>query len=215
MYLLNLSILLGTTHIVCKYFYKLNELATWYLIHSIGNFYIIYLCCEPVIKILNDPLYELFNPTKYYASMESIIFLHLYHMFFFKCTYDDIFHHLVFVGIGSFTIFFFENGYYSALSHFFICGLPGGIDYFFLFFYKLEIITKETRLKIATFLNVWIRSPGLCMVSTFSLINFIYSKKTYWNMFETILQIFMSMGNGQMYMRDIVYTAGKKDVYKK
>lgn len=136
-------------------------------------------------------------------------------MIFFNCNYDDVFHHLVFVGIGSFTIFFFENGYYSALSHFFICGLPGGIDYFFLFLYKTGYISKEKRLKISVFLNIWLRSPGLCIVSTFALINFVYSKKTYWNIFETTLQIFMTMGNGQIYMRDVVYTAGKNNIYKK
>jgi len=65
MQLLFLSSTLGTVHILCKYLYKLNELATWYLIHSIGNFYITYLCYEPILKILNDPLYELFNPNKY------------------------------------------------------------------------------------------------------------------------------------------------------
>jgi len=89
--------------------------------------------------------------TKYYVSMESIIFLHIYHMIFFNCNYDDVFHHLVFVGIGSFTIFFFENGYYSALSHFFICGLPGGIDYFFYFFIKLVIYLKKNVLKYQYF----------------------------------------------------------------
>jgi len=52
-------------------------------------------------------------------------------------------------------------------------------------------------------------------VSTFALINFVYSKKTYWNIFETTLQIFMTMGNGQIYMRDVVYTAGKNNIYKK
>jgi len=213
MYLLDLTLILGTTHIFCKYFCRLNELATWYLIHCLGNFYIVLLCYEPILNIINDPLYELFNPTQYYTSMLSIIFLHVYHMIFFKCNYDDIFHHLVFVGIGSFTIFFFENGYYSALSHFFICGLPGGIDYFFLFLYKSGNITKETRLKVSVFLNTWIRSPGLCVASTFSLINFTYSQKTYWNIFETLLQIFMTMGNGQMYMRDIVYAAGQKNIY--
>ena len=199
-------------HIFYKIFYNINELALWYLIHSLANFYIIFSIIEPIKLILNDPLYHLFNMTYYYDSTIKIVILHLYHMLFFKCTKDDIFHHVVFVSIGTFTIYFFNNGYFSALTHFFICGLPGGIDYFLCFLYKTGCILKNTRLKWAMFLNVWIRSPGLCMLACFAIINFIYSKKTYYNYFELFLELFLTVGNGQMYMSDVVYTNGKNNL---
>jgi hypothetical protein len=51
------------------------------------------------------------------------------------------------------------------------------------------------------------------MVGTFALINFIYSDKKIDNIIEFLLQIIMSVGNGQMYMRDIVYASGKNYIY--
>lgn len=208
--IINFTLLISSIDLMFRKYYTLNELTVWYLIHSFANFYIVSLCINPISYILKNPLYHLFNPTEYYGSMIAIIILHLYHLLFFNCNKDDIFHHLVFVGIGTITIFVFNNGYYSALSHFFICGFPGGIDYFMLFLYKINYITKETRLRYAVFLNVWIRSPGLCMVSTFSLINFIYSKKTITDIIEFIMQVSMTLINGQMYMRDVLLAAGKK-----
>lgn len=204
---------IGSIHIVCKTMYKLNELSTWYLIHSIANFYIVALTINPILEILKDPIKQIKEPVIFYDTMIIIFLLHLYHILFFKCNGDDIFHHLFFVGFGTITIYVFNNGYYSALSHFFICGLPGGIDYFIQFLYKNNCIYKKTRLKISMFLNVWIRSPGLCMVGTFSLINFIYSEKNIFNIIEFLLQIIMSVGNGQMYMRDVVYASGKNYIY--
>lgn len=203
------SFLIMSIHITCKYLFKWKELLIWYLIHSISNIYITYLCLEPISYILHDPIYHLINPTKYYITTILIIFLHLYHILFFNCTKDDLFHHYIFVSIGSITIFYFENGYFSAFAHFFVCGFPGAIDYFFLFLYQFGCIYKETRLKVAMFLNVWIRSPGLSIVATFSIINFIYSKKYIINIIEFILQLFITIGNGQMYLKEVVFSAGK------
>ena len=45
------------------------------------------------------------------------------------------------------------------------------------------------------------------MVSTFALLNFIYSKKT---IIEFIMQVSTTFINGQMYMRDVLLAAGKK-----
>lgn len=192
--------------------HHMNCLALWYLLHSIGNMFIIYQCLEPIGYILNDPLYHLFNPTPFYDSMYTVALLHIYHMLFFCCTRDDIFHHIVFVGIGSFVIYTFNNGYYAALTHFFICGLPGCIDYFMLFLYKTDHIVKDTRLKYAMLLNVWIRSPGLCMLASFALINFIYKPKTLHSFIEVILQLTLTIGNGQMYMKDVVFSYGRRFV---
>lgn len=204
---------LCSMHLTCKTVYKINELATWYLIHSISNFIIVILTINPILEIFKDPIKQIKNPVPYYDTIIIIILLHLYHLLFFNYNNDDIFHHLFFVGLGTLTIFIFNNGYYSALSHFFICGLPGGIDYFFQFLYKINYIDKKNRLRLSMFINVWLRSPGLCMVGTFSLINYIYSKKTLYNIIEFLLQLTMSVGNGQMYMRDVVFASGKNDIY--
>ena len=117
------------------------------------------------------------------------------------------------IGRDQSTIYVFNNGYYAAITHFFICGFPGGIDYFMQFLYKNELILKSTRLRFAVFLNVWIRSPGLICMTNMAIINFIYSDKTYFDIIAFILQVILTLGNGQMYLRDIVYTAGKNYIF--
>ena len=102
----------------------------------------------------------------------------------------------------------------AALAHFFICGFPGAIDYLFLFFYQQGYIEKKQRLKIAVFVNLWIRSPGLIATSTFSIIKYIYSKKKLLNFIEMIFQVITTSFNGQTYLRDVIYSAGKNDIYK-
>jgi hypothetical protein len=32
------------------------------------------------------------------------------------------------------------------------------------------------------------------------------------NIFELILQVSMTMGNGQMYLKDIIYTSGQRNI---
>lgn len=182
---------------------------TWYLIHGFVNFYIIFISITPILSIMRDPLLELFNPILYYDTTIVVDILHLYHILFFKCNKADIFHHLFFVTFGSLIVFIFNNGKFVALSHFFLCGLPGGIDYIYLFLYQCNYVSKLERLNMASFLNVWIRAPGLCMLSTFAILKFLYTKKTLYDFVEIILQVAMTYGNGQYYLREIVYTNGK------
>lgn len=212
--IINFFVLIITYHCLCKYILKYNELTSWYLIHSIANIFITYYCIVPILAIFNDPIYHLFNPTEFYITMILIILLHSYHFLFFECTDDDVFHHVTFVGLGSFVVFFFKNGYFLALSNFFICGLPGAIDYFFLFLYQRGYIEKNIRLREAVFINVWFRSIGLNFVAFFAILNFIYSPKRLENIIELVLQIVMTIGNGNLYMKDIIYAAGKRNIYE-
>lgn len=213
--LISFTLSLITGHFFLSTFSNFNELSIWYLLHFIANLYITFLCIEPIYYILEDPIYHIQNPTPFYETIYIILILHIYHMIAFYCTKEDIFHHLCFVGIGSITIFSFENGYYSALAHFFICGFPGAIDYFFLFLYKQGYLEKNQRLKIAVFVNLWIRSPGLIASSNFSIIKYIYSQKTLLNFIEMFFQVSTTFFNGQTYLQDVIYASGKNDIYNK
>lgn len=197
-------------HKIC-YTYKIDSLITWYIIHIVGNLYVVYLSINPIYMILSDPIKELSNPDNYYDTTIIILVLHAYHLLGFQCTKDDLFHHLFFVFIGCSTVYLFNNGYFSALSHFFICGLPGAIDYTTIIFYKLNYLTKTQRLRIGMYLNVWFRSPGLCLLSSFALMKFLYTDKNIYNIIELLLQVGMSLGNGQYYMSMVVYANGIND----
>ena len=48
---------------------------------------------------------------------------------------------------------------------FFVCGLPGGLDYCMLAAVKLGLMTSMTEKRWNARINVWMRSPGLLLTS--------------------------------------------------
>ena len=52
-------------------------------------------------------------------------------------------------------------------NHFFMCGVPGGVDYLLLFLVKHSWMTPLEEKRIATVINVWFRAPWLVSVACF------------------------------------------------
>jgi hypothetical protein len=55
--------------------------------------------------------------------------IHTYHALRFKLSAGDIFHHAAFAGVGCFSNYIVNYGPIANLYFFFVCGLPGAIDY--------------------------------------------------------------------------------------
>ena len=87
--------------------------------------------------------------------------IHIYHMICFHCTKDDYFHHFVFAGIICPLGFYFKAGPIQNAVGFFICGLPGGLDFVMLALVKYKMMFALTEKKFNARINVWLRSPGL------------------------------------------------------
>ncbi len=87
--------------------------------------------------------------------------IHIYHLVCFHCTKDDYFHHFVFAGIICPLGFYFKAGPIQNAVGFFICGLPGGLDYVMLALVKHKMMQPLTEKKYNARINVWLRSPGL------------------------------------------------------
>ena len=87
--------------------------------------------------------------------------IHIYHLVCFHCTRDDYFHHFVFAGIICPLGFYFKAGPIQNAVGFFICGLPGGLDYVMLALVKHKLMQPLTEKKYNARINVWLRSPGL------------------------------------------------------
>ena len=74
-------------------------------------------------------------------------------------------HHILFGGgIGGVGLVNPASPLGNALA-FFICGLPGGIDYGMLAAVKEGLLSSEREKFLNTKLNVWMRAPGLTMVA--------------------------------------------------
>jgi hypothetical protein len=163
-----------------------------------------------MIKLLKNPIFHIQNPTRFdYSTIISAI-LHMYHLIFFKCNKSDLFHHLTFVLFGTLTQYLVNWGYGTALYHFFLCGLPGGIDYFLLGLAKQNVISKNSRLKYAVELNNWIRAPGAIFTWCISYIWFIYRLDYGLNLFCFIIITLASVINAQYYSRQVTLCAGNK-----
>lgn len=90
---------------------------------------------DDLSKVISSP-HDAFagRPSMYPIYMIPAI--HLYHLFLFRCTTADWVHHIVFAGIICPMGLFLEGGPISNAIAFFICGLPGGLDYVMLAFVK-------------------------------------------------------------------------------
>ena len=134
--------------------------ARWYLLHAFANFVVAAAAAE-------DLWASLLRPTHCYTGAFSlwpawvVPAIHLYHLLAFECSTADWVHHLLFAGIIGPIGFFFEPGPVQNTVGFFICGLPGGLDYLMLALVKLHRMDRYAEKRINSRINVWLRSPGL------------------------------------------------------
>lgn len=148
----------------------MNTTARWFLIHSFVNFIIAFISLPGVATFLQDPLSamipqnntdDIFTPDSKWP-ITLVVCLHLYHCCgMFKLTTQDILHHTVFVPTLGIPGMIYEWGCLSNWLVFFICGIPGGIDYLILGLQKNEKMGGVNQKQICANLNMWIRLPGI------------------------------------------------------
>lgn len=145
---------------------RLGYKGRWFQLHTITNAMVSYLTYNDMMMCFHNPKYSIEPITDYYY-LYIILLTHLYHCIAFNIRFEDWVHHITSVLIPA-PIF----GLYPIKAHsigcFFICGLPGTIDYSMLTLYKNNIITKKTQKMLCTYLNTYIRMPG-CIVSVYLL----------------------------------------------
>jgi hypothetical protein len=188
---------------------KIKALSRWYILHSISNAIICYTTFTPMITFLSNPIYHIQNPIQFDDSIITIAIIHSYHLLFFNCTKSDYIHHILFVFLGTITHFLVNLGYIIPLYHFFISGLPGGIDYAALALVQENKITKTQRVKLAVELNNWIRAPGVISAWIFGYIYFITYEKTLTNIICFTIMTNASVLNAIYYSRQVTLYAGK------
>jgi hypothetical protein len=181
----------------------------WYFIHAVVNTYI-------TIMSFHDFLFVLFNPLKSLdgshisSPLMTTISLHFFHIFtsYKSLTIVDWLHHIVsciFVGLlGG----FYVKGPLVNYYLFFLCGLPGGIDYYLLTLTKYNIIYRLTEKKINVELNMWIRLPGILFGCFTSYMCILYNNTLNYNIYLSILVIFLNMYNSIYFATLVVKNYG-------
>lgn len=171
----------------------------WLLIHAVMNLVIATLCVPDVIRVTDDPIRSCHGVCSKFPSL-LIGALHIYHMVAFRTssadwyiplpslptrhqgstlsrhdalsTDNDRFHHILFVGTLIPFGLLIPIGPITNLIAFFICGLPGGLDYVLLCLVKHDMIHKLTEKRWNARINVRLLSLSLCR-RTFVVISYI------------------------------------------
>ena len=138
--------------------------ARWYVLHAVANIAIGLISLPDLVTSLRAPC-RCFTGEYALLPVYLIAAIHLYHMLAFKCNASDYFHHLVFGGLICPMGMFFVTGPVQNLVAFFICGVPGGLDYAMLALVKMRRMNRFAEKKWNSRVNVWMRSPGLLLAA--------------------------------------------------
>lgn len=147
-----------------------------------GRYYLSHTICNLFITILtyHDLIHTYFNFSNFinypmnYRAATLTFSLHYYHIiwYFKKLRFDDWLHHILTVIVALPLTMFTPTGSLLGHSLFYLCGLPGGIDYLMLFLNRNNYITRLTEKQINNCLNLWIRCPGCIAHSTLTLVGY-------------------------------------------
>ena len=156
-----------------------NKTTRWYLIHAIVNTVVTYLVVPDMITLLKDPINGL---NKVYSDMPLAITVGM-HLFHCVSSYKtlaliDWVHHLISNMLVCGLCFPFEYGPLVNWGVFFVCGFPGGVDYYLLFLAKMGFIDRLAEKKYNRMLNMWIRAPGIICFIPFAWTCFVYGKSS-------------------------------------
>ena len=135
-----------TSNHTLKTHMNMDNTAIWYLLHFICNMMVIYLTFND-LKICFTSQSECYDKTHFDSSALGITFgLHTFHMIrdYKTLTIIDWLHHLISSWFMSLLGLYYYHMPLWNCGTFFLCGLPGGIDYLLLFLYKMNIIDKMT-----------------------------------------------------------------------
>ena len=186
----------------------------WLLLHAFANIIITLFCLQDFYRTLDDPVKSCFATDYSLVPVYGIASLHLYHLIAFRnLTTSDWVHHLLFGGCICTVGCLFRSGPLQNFLAFFICGLPGGLDFLMLFFVKHGYLDKLSEKGWNTRINVWLRSPGLMCSCVFIYVSSLYGQSESLCKKYPLVAVFMAclvFLNGQYYMQVVALNAARK-----
>ena len=186
----------------------------WLLLHALANLVVTIFCLQDFYLAVLDPVNSCNSHSYSLIPVYGIAALHLYHLIAFRnLSTSDWVHHLVFGGIICPVGICFRSGPLLSMAAFFICGLPGGLDYLMLFLVKQGKLDRLTEKGMNTRINVWLRSPGLMFTVVFIYIASKYGAEDSLCRKNYVIAGFMAVLfflNGQYYMQVVALNTARK-----
>lgn len=189
----------------------------YYLSHAIVNFLILINCAKDMVSSYTDFDNSIRADTNFIPTM-LVYSLHFYHMiaYYKKLRFDDWLHHILMVLVALPLSSLIKTG--SLLNHslFFLCGLPGMIDYILLFLVRNNIIDRMTEKYINKQINLWIRAPGCIAHSALSILAYMKNRDsevaTDYDFIVMLITTALVYWNGIYFMEQVVSDYKKNEV---
>jgi len=178
----------------------------YFSLHGLWNIIITILIIPDLFKTIIDPLHAL-SPGSHFSRWPVIMVavLHFWHSIAYGgLSWDDYFHHFVFAVMLCGVNFIWDWGFSTNFIIFFICGLPGGLDYLMLAAVKHGYIRKISEKRINKLLNVWCRGPGCIAAACLIWINWMSGQIDHIPVIVKIITIILTISNGQYYSSRVV-----------
>eukprot|EP00944_MAST-04C_sp_MAST-4C-sp1_P008088 g8088.t1 len=180
-----------------------SKSARWYLIHAVVNSAITIMVIPDMVLLLKDPINGLSGDYSD-VPLAMTVGMHVFHCVssFKTLSRVDWIHHLVSNMLVCCLCFPFKYGPLVNWATFFVCGFPGGLDYYLLFFAKIGYIESRTEKRFNRNLNMWVRAPGIVMFVPFAWTCYVYGK-TEVPLYILAIQGILNVANG-LYFADRV-----------
>jgi hypothetical protein len=185
-----------------------NKTRIWYALHAIINTWIAATVFSDFIKISIDP-FSGFDKIQNTFGLALSISLHLFHIVSSYKHMDIIewMHHIISCMFVGCVAMFYLKGRLINYILFFLCGFPGGIDYYMLALNKYELLDRMTEKRINSELNMWIRLPGISYACFVGWLGFVYKKQPF-NSFLFLLVLFLNFYNATYFAQRVVKNYG-------
>jgi len=204
--------MLGLVDVLRRFTPFSQSSSRYFVLHAFTNALISMMCLPDLKRAFLSPLDALVGPTLTAFPMAAAVSIHIYHALFFKLSWDDIFHHLQFVlPLYPLSVMFkWDGGASQNFGAFFICGLPGGLNYAALACVKEGFITSLTQKRFDAWINACMRGPGCIAYAILQWQVWLSDARPSkgWNRstvnFFTFLVTFLMVFNGIYYMEQSI-----------
>jgi hypothetical protein len=147
--------------------------ARWFILHTAGNACVAIFSTVDLYRVVTDPLNVLKEKEASHIPTGFVLAIHAYHVCgFSNLNWVDWVHHGLMVGLALPLVIISQYGPLMNYNNWFVCGVPGGLDYLMLTMVKLKMMEPLAEKRLNTLLNVWMRCPFLLFSSLFSYLQF-------------------------------------------
>jgi hypothetical protein len=162
------------------YFFARSWKGRYFVLHTLINLVISVAVLPDLWSIVSDPVETLARIDCSAFPIGAVFAIHFYHMLApgFVLYPVDWLHHFLMVILGCPAIVSGQVGPIMNVNLFFICGVPGAIDYLMLALVKERYILPLTEKKYNNTIQVWIRAPALVAIAALCWLQlFIHSDR--------------------------------------